>query len=187
MKSKKLLIERRRFNLFLSFPGLFFLNTIKDQGVRTNLSKWRKMTNNGEIVGRGDIVSNSSEADKPPKGKGAKTRRVTRTCNVGYLDDTVQIKLAGDVSEYSHSTSRLKSVEPIESFGYDSYFRSQTCPSKIGNAESTFRVRALKRAASIGMSKGSTMHDPHAVMDTGAEREVAGGVGWKILHFSDKS
>jgi len=24
-------------------------------------------------------------------------------------------------------------------------------------------------------------------MDTGAEREVVGRVGWKILHFSDKS
>ena len=37
------------------------------------------------------------------------------------------------------------------------------------------------------MSKGSTRHAPYAVMDTGAEREVVGGVGWKILHFSDKS
>ena len=152
------------------------------------------MTNNGETMGRGDIVSSSSgsnESDKPPskpgKGKGAKTRRVTRTCNVGYLDDTVKIKLAGDVSEYSRSTSSLKSVEPIESFGYDSYFRSQTRPSKIGNAEGTSRVRALKRATSIGMSKGSTRHAPYTVMDTGAEREVVGGVGWKILHFSDKS
>ena len=78
-------------------------------------------------------------------------------------------------------------MEPIESFGYDSYVRSQTRPSKIGNAEGTSRVRALKRATSIGMSKGSTRHAPYAVMDTGAEREVVGGVGWKILHFSDKS
>jgi len=145
------------------------------------------MTNNRETMGRGDIVSSSSEPDKPPskpgKGKGAKTRWVTRTCNVGYLGDTVKINLAGDVSEYSHSTSRLKSVEPFESFGYDSYFRSQTRPSKIGNAEGTFRVRVLKRAASTGMSKGSTRHAPYAVMDTGAEREVVGGVGWKILHI----
>ena len=78
-------------------------------------------------------------------------------------------------------------MEPIESFGYDSCVRSQTRPSKIGNAEGTSRVRALKRATSIGMSKGSTRHAPYAVMDTGAEREVVGEVGWKILHFSDKS
>jgi len=48
-------------------------------------------------------------------------------------------------------------------------------------------VRALKRAMSIGIFKGSTRHAPYAVMDTGAEREVVGGVGWKILNFSDKS
>ena len=40
---------------------------------------------------------------------------------------------------------------------------------------------------SIGMSKGSTRHAPYAVMDIGAERKVVGRVGWKILHFSDKS
>jgi len=43
----------------------------------------------------------SNDADNPPskpgKEKGAKTRRVTGTCKVGYLDDTVKIKLAGDV------------------------------------------------------------------------------------------
>jgi len=170
---------------FIPFIPKFLFNTIKDQDVRTNLSKWRKMINNGETMENGDIVSSSSgsnsgsnESDKPPskpgKRKGAKTRRVTRTCNVGYLDDTVKTKLAGEVSEYSRSTSSLKSVEPIKSVGYDSYVRSQTRPSKIGNAEGTSRVRALKRGASIGMSKGSTRHAPYAVMDTGAEREVVG-------------
>ena len=78
-------------------------------------------------------------------------------------------------------------MEPIESFGYDSYVRSQTRPSNIGNAEGTSRVRALKRGTSIGMPKGNTRHAPYAVMDTGAKRAVVGGVGWKILHFSDKS
>jgi len=64
------------------------------------------MTNNGETTVKGDIVSNTSgsnKSDKPPskpdKRKGVKIRRVTRTCNVGYLDDTVKIRLAGDVSE----------------------------------------------------------------------------------------
>jgi len=74
-------------------------------------------------------------------------------------------------------------MEHIESFGYDSNFRSQSNPSKIGNAVGTSRVRALKRATSIGMSKGSMRHAPYAVMDTGAEREVVGRVGWKILEF----
>jgi len=64
------------------------------------------MTNNGETMVKGDIVSSTSgsnESDKPlskpGKRKGAKIRRVTRTCNVGYLDNTVKIRLAGDVSE----------------------------------------------------------------------------------------
>jgi len=70
-------------------------------------------------------------------------------------------------------------VEHIESFGYDSNFRSQSNPSKIGNAEGTSRVRALKRAASIGMSKNSTRHAPYTVMDTGAEKEVVGRVNWE--------
>jgi len=108
------------------------------------------MTNNGETMVKGDTASSTSgsnESDKPPskpgKRKGAKIRRVTRTCNVGYLDGTVKIKLAGDVSEYSRPTSSLKSVKHIESFGYDSNVRSQSNPSKIGNAKGTSRVRAL--------------------------------------------
>jgi len=67
-------------------------------------------------------------------------------------------------------------VKHIESFGYDSNVRSQSNPSKIGNAKGTSRVRALKRTMSIVMSKGSTRHAPYTVMDTGAEREVVGRV-----------
>ena len=78
-------------------------------------------------------------------------------------------------------------MEPIESFGYDGYVRSQSNPSKIGIAKGNSRVRALKRATSINLSKGITRHAPYTVMDTDAEREVVGGVGWKVLHFSDKS
>ena len=37
------------------------------------------------------------------------------------------------------------------------------------------------------MSRGSTRHPPYAVIDPGAERDVIGGVGWRVLHFSDKS
>jgi len=50
------------------------------------------MTINGKTMEKGDNVSSdrgSNDSDKPPK-KGAKTRRV----KVGYLDDTVMIKLA---------------------------------------------------------------------------------------------
>ena len=36
------------------------------------------------------------------------------------------------------------------------------------------------------MSRGTTKHPSFAVVDTGAEIEVIGGVGWKVLHFSDK-
>ena len=37
------------------------------------------------------------------------------------------------------------------------------------------------------MSLGSIRHPPYAVINPGAEREVVGGVGWHIIHFSDKS
>ncbi len=81
----------------------------------------------------------------------------------------------------------LKSMDHFESFGYDSNVRLQTNLSKIVNTEGTSRVQALKRTTSIDMSKGSTRDAPYAVMGTGAEKKVVGGVGWKILHFSDKA
>ena len=37
------------------------------------------------------------------------------------------------------------------------------------------------------MSRGRTLHPPYAVIDPGAEKEVIGGVGWHIIHFSDRS
>ena len=37
------------------------------------------------------------------------------------------------------------------------------------------------------MSRGTTEHPSFAVDDTGAEMEVIGGVGWKVLNFYDKS
>jgi len=79
----------------------------------------------------------------------------------------------------------MKPVKHIKTFGYGSDVRSQPNPSKNGNVEVTSRIRALKRPASIDMSKGSTRHVPCAVMDTGDEREVVVGVGWHILYFSD--
>jgi len=54
------------------------------------------MTNNVEFIEKGDIVSSDSgsndldkPSNKPGKKKGAKTRRVTKSYKVGYLDDTV--------------------------------------------------------------------------------------------------
>ncbi len=91
------------------------------------------------------------------------------------------------ISEFSRPISSIKSVEHIKTFRYESYVRSQPNPSKNGNVEVTSRIQALKRPASIDMTKGSTRHVPFVAMNTGAEREVGFGVVWHKLHFSDKS
>ena len=75
------------------------------------------------------------------------------------------------------------------SFGDDSNVPSQLGHTSMNeDAEGTSTIRMLKRtASSIGMTKGCTRHSPYAVIDPGAERDVVGGVGWHILHFSDQS
>ncbi len=116
---------------------------------------------------------------------------VTKTRRVGLQDDTVEIKLASSDSEYSTilTCSNFESREPIVTIGDDSNFESKSYHSIKSGAEgtSTRRIRMLKRAASVGMSKSQIRHPPYAVIDPGAEREVIGGVGWRILHFSVKS
>ena len=149
------------------------------------------MTNQGGTVGFEDLVKSDNEdqskkdSEKPFKKtgknkekKGSKTRRVTRTRRLGIQDDTVKVKLASSDSEYSTTFSSNELCERVVTFENDSDFISD-----VGGIS----IRMLKRATSIGMSRGSSRHSPHAVIDPGAEKEVIGGVGWQILHFSDRS
>ena len=36
------------------------------------------------------------------------------------------------------------------------------------------------------MSKGTIIFQPFSVIDPGSDMDVIGGVGWKVLHFSNK-
>ena len=176
-------------------PKFLFMSL--DANTRKNLMTWRKMTNQGETMEKKDLVSSEDDKgaemhskNKTEKKKGRKARRVTKTRRVGIQDDTVEIKLASSDSEYSTilTCSNFESREPIVTIGDDSNFESKSDHSIKSGAEGTStRIRMLKRAASVGMSKSRIRHPPYAVIDPGAEREVIGGVGWRILHFSDKS
>ena len=156
------------------------------------------MTNQGGTVGFEDLVKSDNEdqskkdSEKPFKKtgknkdkKGSKTRRVTRTRRLGIQDDTVKVKLANSDSECSTTFSSNELCERVVTFENDSDFQffSDQCIKDVEGIS----IRMLKRATSIGMSRGSSRHSPHAVIDPGAEKEVIGGVGWQILHFSDRS
>ena len=47
------------------------------------------------------------------------------------------------------------------------------------------RIRCLRQAVCVEISKERTRHQPYAVIDTGAEQDIVGIDGWHILHFSD--
>ena len=55
------------------------------------------------------VLSDVEEREKDPKKsfkksgkkKGSKARQVTRTRRLGVQDDTVKVKIASDISEYS--------------------------------------------------------------------------------------
>ena len=179
----------------IPFIPKFLFSSLKGSA-RTNVATWRRMTNKGETMGKDDLVhsDDEKEKDKDPekpsnktgkKKKGSKTRRVTRTRRLGIQDDTVEVKLASSDSEYSTTFSSNKPRERFVTFGNDSVY--QFTPDQCIKDEEGFSIRMLKKTTSIGMSRGSSRFPPYAVIDPGAEKEVIGGVGWKILHFSDRS
>ena len=145
-------------------------------------------------MGKDDLVlSDVEEKEKDPeksskksgKKKGSKARRVTRTRRLGVQDDTVKVKIASDISEYSTPLSNFRLLDQVVPFGYDSNF--QLTSDRCIIDEEGFSIRSLKRSTSVGMSRGSSRYPPYAVIDPGAEMEVIGGVGWRILHFPQKS
>ena len=162
---------------------------------KTNFSKWRQLTKQRETMEKKHLETSSEEVvkdtDKPSKKDGKKNgkqdHRVTRTCRVGIQDGVVQIKLTSSDEEYirtifSESTKAL----PI-TVGDDSNDQYQFDYSNDYEEGHSTRVRALKRTTSVGMSKGTIRHQPFAVIDPGADMDVIGRVGWKVLHFSNKS
>ena len=76
---------------YIPFIPKFLFASLKGSA-RTNIVKWRKMTNQGETMGKDDLVlSDVEEKEKDPeksskksgKKKGSKARRVTRTRRLG--------------------------------------------------------------------------------------------------------
>ena len=183
--------SREKRDPYIPFIPKFLYNSLANKA-RINIVKWRKIVNRGETMGEKDLVTDDGdEGDtKPPPNKsgkkGLKQRRVTKTRRIGVPDDTVRIKLASTVKDYSVSSSLDR--ELLSASGYDSDDLSKPDHSMGGDNEGTSTLRALKKTiSSIGMSRGSVRHPSYAVIDPGAEKEVVGGVGWRILHFSDKS
>ena len=135
------------------------------------------------------VKSSTNDKDEdttspPTKSKRKKTRRVTKTRRVGMADHTIEVKLASsdsDYSEYRNISHRSASKSRDDSNNQSKLDHS------IKNSVNNSTIRALKRDMSVGISRGSVNVPPYAVIDPGAEKEVVGGVGWRILHFSDKS
>ena len=111
---------------------------------------------------------------------------MNRTRRVGIQDDLVQIKQTSSDEEYIRTIfCESTKVLPIP-VGDDSNDQDQFDHSNDDKEGHSTRVRALKRTTSGGMSKGTIRLQPFAVIDTGADMDVIGGVSWKVLHFSDK-
>ena len=92
---------------------------------------------------------------KTVKEKGKRTRRVTKTRRVGIQDDVVQIKLMSSDEEYISSVGESREALPI-SFEHDSDSHNNPCQSNEDEESLSKSIRALKRATSIGMSRGTT-------------------------------
>ena len=56
-----------------------------------------------------------------------------------------------------------------------------------GTSDKASIIRAVKKTKSVAMSTKSKVVPPYAVINPGAKKEILGGLGWYILHFSDKS
>ena len=109
---------------------------------------------------------------------------MTTTSSSGTLDDTVEeVKLGSDVEEYLSSSNCLI-YNSIISFmnGYDSKNLK-----KLGHSIQDNFGRMIRRNLSVGMSTGSAMKQPYAVIDSGAEEDLVGGRGWYIQYISDQT
>ena len=199
-KGRKKDYKKNPDNPNVPFIPKFLYNTL-DTYAKKNLMTWRRKVNQGETMDRNDLIlakgnDDDSESDsrKPFKKKlgkkqqGKKTRRVTKSKKVGLVDATVEVKLASSDEDYSVTDVVVKPRNRRVTFGDDSVIEfepDRMCKDDDGPA--TRKIRMLSRAASIGMSKGRKTIQAYAVIDPGAEQDLIGGIGWQIMHFSDKS
>ena len=135
----------------------------------------KKLSEEGNKV-KARRQSKKVASPKSGKKKGSKARRVTRTRRLGVQDDTVEVKIASDISEYSTPLSIFRLLDQVVPFGFDSNF--QLTSDRCIIDEEVFSIRSLKRSTSVGIPR-----DSYAVIDPGAEMEVIGGISWRILHF----
>lgn len=169
-----------------------FLYSLLDKDRKRNFTKCRKMVNCGETMGKEDLILGDKDEDpktpskKPDKKRGQYTHPVrTKVHSAGIKDDTLEVKLESSDSDYDLSLSSFKPRKRVVTFGDDS--RTPSNPNhSMEDVKSSF-IRMMKRETSVGMSKGWTRHHPYTVVDPGAERDLVGGLGWRVLHFSDKS
>ena len=117
---------------YVPFMPKFVFATFNSKA-KTNFSKWRQLTNQGETMEKKHLETSSDEvvkdAKKPFKKTGKKNsklaRRVTRTCRVGIQDDVVQIKLTSSDEEYIRTIFSESTKAPPITVGDDSNYQDQ--------------------------------------------------------------
>ena len=194
-KAEKDPFGKQKSKPYVPFIPKFLFNSL-DKDAKKNISKWRLMVNNGTHMDyKEDMLVDSkqhdnSDTEPPPKksgkGKGKRNRRVTKTRRIGIPDDTVEVKLASSDEDYIATSSKYKPRKRKVTFGNDSDI-PWIPDHSIQDEAAGSKVRALKRSNSIGMSRGRTSQSPYAIVDPGADMEIIGGVGWHVLHFSDRT
>ena len=112
-----------------------FLFATFNSDAKTNFSKWRQLTNQGETMDKKHLVDTSSDdvdtgTEKPlkktGKKKGKQNRRVTKTRRVGIQDDVLQIKLTSSDEQYISSVS--ESIEALPIYFTNLSIRSVSTP-----------------------------------------------------------
>ena len=167
-----------------------FLYRSLDTNGKRNIAKWRSLVNQGKTMAASDLVKDNESKDTgsdkdPPKKRqrhnnSKKQRRVTKTASSGTVDDTLMVKLDSDNGEYFADSNCLPSTS-IESIGDDSKHTSNL-HQPVSNEK-----RVLRRFPSVGESSGRRTRQAYTVVDTGAVEELVGGIGWHILHVSNKT
>ena len=102
---------------------------------------------------------------------------MTRTRRIGTQDDTIEVKLSTSDSDEDNRTSGSSSSDDVGD------------TSKPGREvkDKGSRVRMLRMSRSVGMMVNKLSNQPYAVIDPGAEEDILGGIGWYVVHFSERS
>ena len=166
------------------------LMQVLDPVARKNILTWRKLSNAGRKISRFDFESgdtsdvpvekgkDTSSTNKTKKKKGSRNRRLSTVVPVGLPDSAINITIK-DSSQILFSLSNLICSTVFPS--YDSHLCLQHRQDLSALPAST-----LRRTGSRGMSAGHRKGEPYSVVDSGASVDMVGGLGWKILHVSEK-